>query len=66
MRGCLPRIYSDHPEEHLKHVREVLRRLRANNLHVKAKKCAFSVDTTGCLGSDIGPDGLRMDTPKIK
>jgi len=58
VRGCLPRIYSDHPEEHLKHIRDVLRRLRASNLYAKAEKCAFSVDTTDCLGFVIGPDGL--------
>jgi len=39
-------IYSDNPGEHLKHVREVLRRLRASTLHTKVEKCAFSVDTT--------------------
>ena len=55
-------IYSDNPDKHLKHVREVLRRLRASN--TKIEKCAFSVDTTDCLSFVIGPDGLRMDTPK--
>jgi len=39
-------IYSDNPDEHLKHVREVLRCLRANTLYTKVEKCAFSVDTT--------------------
>jgi hypothetical protein len=40
----------------------VLRRLRANNLYAKVEGCAFSVDTTDFLG----PDDLRMDTPKIQ
>jgi len=66
VRGCLPRIYSDHPEEYLKHIREVLRRLRASDLYAKAEKCAFSEDTTDCLGFGIGPDGLQMDNLKIK
>jgi len=55
-------LYSDNPKEHLKHVCEVLLRLRASNLYAKVGKCAFSVD---CLGFVIGPDGLRMDTLKI-
>jgi len=59
-------IYSDNTGEHLKHVREVLRRLRASTLCAKVEKGAFSVDTTDCLGFVIGSDGLRMDTPKIE
>jgi len=58
-------IYSDNPE-HLGHVREVLRRLRANHLYAKVEECAFSVDTTDFLGSFFGPDGLQMDTSKIQ
>jgi hypothetical protein len=57
-------IYSENPDEHLKHVREVLRRLCANNLYAKFEKRAFSVDTTD--GFVIGPDGLRMDDSKIQ
>jgi hypothetical protein len=59
-------IYSDDSDEHLKHVREVLRRLHANNLYVKVEGCAFSVDTTDFLGFLIGPNDLRMDTSKNK
>lgn len=59
-------IYSDNPDEHLKHVREVLRRLRENNLYAKVEKCAFGVDTTDFLGFVVGPDGLRMDEAKIQ
>jgi len=59
-------IYSDNTDEHLRHVREVLRRLRASNLCTKLETCAFSVDTTHSLGFVIGPDGLRMDTSKIQ
>ena len=59
-------IYSDSPDEHLIHVREVLPRLRASNLYTKVEKCVLSVDTPGCLGFVIGPDGLRMDTSKTQ
>ena len=59
-------IYSETPEDHLQHVREVLHRLRDNNLYAKVEKCAFSVDTTDFLGFIVGPDGLRMDDAKIQ
>ena len=59
-------IYSETPDEHLSHVREVLRRLRAHNLYAKVEKCTFNVDTTDFLGFIVGPDGLRMDNAKIQ
>jgi len=59
-------IYFDNPGEHLKYVREVLQHLHASTPYAKVEKCAFSVDTMDYLGFVIGPDGLRMDTPKIQ
>jgi len=59
-------IYFDNPDEHLKYVHEVLQRLHASTQYAKVEKCAFSVDTTDCPGVVIGPDGLRMDIPKIQ
>jgi hypothetical protein len=59
-------IYSDNPDEHLTHIREVLRRLRANNLYAKVEKCAFSIDTTNFLGFIVGPDCLRVDDSTIQ
>jgi len=59
-------IYSDNPDKHLKHVHEVLRRLRASNLYTKVATCAFSADTTDCPCIVIGLGSLRMDTSKIQ
>jgi len=61
LRGCLPRIYSDRPDEHLKP--RVLRRLRANKLYTKVEKRAFGMDTTDCLGFVIGPTAFEW-TPR--
>ena len=36
-------IYSDNPNKHIKHVREVLRRLRVSNLYAKADTCTISM-----------------------
>ena len=59
-------IYSENPEEHRRHVREVLKRLRQNGLYAKAEKCEFSKDTVEYLGYILSPDGLSMDPAKIK
>ena len=58
-------IYSDDPAHHTKHVREVLRRLRAAGLYCKLPKCEFSVTTCEYLGYILSPDGFRMSPDKI-
>ena len=58
-------IYSDNPADHTKHVREVLRRLRAAGLYCKLPKCEFSVTTCEYLGYILSPDGFRMSPDKI-
>ena len=59
-------IYSDNPKEHKKHVREVLRQLRANNLYCSLSKCEFSVTTTEYLGYVLSPQGLHMSPDKVR
>ena len=59
-------IYSENPSEHRKHVREVLRQLRAAGLYASLKKCVFDVDTVEFLGYIISPEGLSMDQSKVK
>ena len=59
-------IYSRNAADHTRHVQEVLRRLRSNDLYAKLEKCDFSVDTTNFLGFIISPNGLEMDEAKIK
>ena len=59
-------IYSDNPAEHDNHVREVLRRLRLNNLYAKVEKCEFGVETTNFLGFIVSPNGLQMDESKVQ
>jgi hypothetical protein len=59
-------VYSDNPEDHRKHVREVLRRLRENNLYAGTKKCTFHTDTIEYLGYILSPTGLSMDPAKVQ
>ena len=59
-------IYSDNPEDHKEHVREVLRCLRKHKLYAKAEKCEFSKSSVEYLGFILTPDGLHMDKSKIQ
>ena len=59
-------IYSDNPELHREHVREVLRRLRKNGLYAGAQKCTFHANTVEYLGYILSPTGLSMDTAKVQ
>ena len=59
-------VYSDNLEEHRVHVREVLRRLRANGLYAGAPKCTFHADTVEYLGYVLSHAGLTMDTSKVQ
>ena len=59
-------IYSDNKELHRKHVREVLRRLRENNLYAGTNKCTFHTDTVEYLGYMLSPTGLTMDPAKVQ
>ena len=59
-------VYSDNPDDHVKHVCQVLKRLHTNDLFVKVNKCDFGMDTTNFLGFIVSPDGLKMDDAKIQ
>jgi hypothetical protein len=59
-------IYSDSIEEHAKHVREVLDRLRKARLYVKLSKCEFDKKEIAFLGYVIGVHKIRMNDVKIR
>ncbi|KAI7137118.1 hypothetical protein KC316_g16709, partial [Hortaea werneckii] len=59
-------IYSRTEDEHLTHVRSVLKKLRNAGLYAKISKCEFFVPETKFLGMIVGQDGIRMDPEKIK
>ena len=54
-------IFSRTKGEHIKHVREVLTRLRAQKLYAKRSKCEFFRDHVEFLGHRIDQDGLHND-----
>ena len=59
-------IYSDNMDDHKKHVKEVLKRLRENWLYASPTKCVFHQDRIEFLGFVLGVDGLRMDESKTQ
>ena len=58
-------IYSSSPEEHDRHVRDVLSRLRDNRLYAKLEKCEFGVDQVEFLGYVVSTVGVQMDPKKV-
>jgi len=58
-------IYSDTLEEHVCHVRAVLRRLIQHQLYAKVEKCEFHRTSTAFLGYIISPEGIAMDEHKV-
>jgi transposase InsO family protein len=59
-------VYSDNPDRHGDHVRQVLERLRQHKLYAKAEKCEFDKDRCEFLGYIISESGVHMDNNKIK
>jgi len=59
-------IYSDNMDDHKKHVKKVLRRLRENWLYASPTKYVFHQDRIEFLGFVLGADGLRIDESKIQ
>ncbi|KAJ1589662.1 hypothetical protein NDA15_007645 [Ustilago hordei] len=59
-------IFSDTEEVHVKHVTEVLTRLRSNRLFAKLSKCEFHTKTVKFLGYIIKPTGIEMDPEKVR
>ena len=58
-------IYSDNEEEHERHVREVLERLRRHGLYAKLNKCVFHAHEVEFLGFIVSSDGIAMDHRRV-
>jgi hypothetical protein len=59
-------IYSNNKEEHVGHVKKVLRALQEKELLIKPEKCEWHVEKTEFLGHMISTEGLTMTEEKIK
>ena len=59
-------IYSNTLEEHVEHLKSVLKVLRENELYVKREKCSFAKPEVDFLGHKIKEGRLMMDRAKIR
>ena len=58
-------IYSNNPEQHMKHVQEVLWQLQKHGLYAQAKKCEWHHNSVAFLGYIMSSEGLTMADDKI-
>jgi hypothetical protein len=58
-------IYSNTREEHARHVRVVLDRLRKHALFASRKKCKFFTDSVEFLGFIVSSAGVSMDPRRV-
>jgi hypothetical protein len=59
-------IFSMTEEEHEKHLRLVLEKLRSNQLYAKFSKCEFWLTEVTFLGHVISVGGVSVDPNKVK
>jgi len=59
-------VYSKTYEEHVRHVKEVLRCLEEKLLRLKPEKCEFHKKEVDFLSFMVGVNGIRMDLAKIE
>ena len=59
-------IFFKNEEEHEKHVRLVLEKLRKQGLYAKLKKCLFHQTEMEFLGFIATTEGLKMDPKKVE
>jgi hypothetical protein len=59
-------IFSKTEEEHEKHIRFVLEKLRSNQLYAKFSKCEFWLTEVAFLRHVISAGGVSVDPSKVK
>lgn len=59
-------VYSRSFDEHIKHLRMVLERLKEAGLLLKPSKCEFAQKQISFLGHIVSADGIRTDPKKVE
>ena len=59
-------IFLDTYEQHVDHVRKVMKALQAKDLPLKLSKCEFHKKEVAFLGYIISKEGLKLDPKKVK
>jgi len=58
-------VGTENEKKHNDIVEEILRRMEANNLYLKLKKCVWKVKEIDFLGLVIEADGIKMQKEKM-
>ena len=58
-------IFNETFDDHLKHIRRILKRLREAGLTAKGKKCLFGADHCVYLGHIVGGGQVRPEQSKL-
>ena len=59
-------IHSTGWQDHIRHIRDILQKLREAGLAIKPKKCQFAMDCCMYLGHVVGNGEVRPETSKIQ
>jgi hypothetical protein len=59
-------IYSKNREDHKRHLRIVLGKLRAHQLYAKLSKCEFWLEKVAFLGHILTAEGIEVDPSKVE
>jgi hypothetical protein len=59
-------IYSKNREDHKRHLRIILGRLRAHQLYAKLSKCEFWLEKIAFLGHILTAEGIEVDPSKVE
>ena len=59
-------VYSNTFEEHIEHIRQVLKRFKDRGLKLKLSKCEFFRTEVNYLGRTVNKDGYRMNDQSIQ
>ena len=59
-------VYSKTEEDHVRHLRIVLQRLREEKLYVKFSKCEFWLTSVTFIGHVMSKERIRVDPAKIE
>ena len=58
-------VFSENPEDHEKHVEDVLVALEKANLKLKSSKCKWFKSEVNLLGFTISGEGIKSDPDKV-
>jgi len=59
-------VYSENEQDHDKHLRVVLTRLREHQLYAKFSKCEFCIKKVPFLGHILSEKGIVVDPSKVQ